>query len=244
MMLPVYVINLDRSRERLQHASQQLHSIGVDFTRIAAIDGRQLSDAEIDRVYDSERNRQRFYASLTRGEIACYMSHRKAWQQLLDSPAQAAVILEDDIMVSPAFAELGAAVATLSDDWHLLKLAQPFKPKQHYKLADVGAFTLVDYRTDKPPMGACGYILSRSGAAKLLARKRFFRPVDVDFQWQWETGCYVQGLLPYCVDNTHQHGSDILDVEDRHLKDKSAWRRFLEQWRFYWQNRRFCRTRD
>lgn len=244
MMLPVYVINLDRSIERLKHASQQLQGVGIDFTRIVAVDGRKLSDNDINSVYDAQQNRERFYAPLTRGEIACYMSHRKAWQQLLDSDAEAAVIVEDDIIVSSDFAQLSTAIASLPGDWDLLKLAQPFKPKQSNKLADLGTFTLVDYRTDKPPMGACGYVISRSGATKLLARKSFFRPVDVDFQWQWETGCYVQGLLPYCVDNTHQHGSDILDVEDRHLKEKSAWRRFKEQWRFFWQNRRFNQTLD
>ena len=40
MMLPVYVINLDRSIERLKHASQQLQGVGIDFTRIVAVDGR------------------------------------------------------------------------------------------------------------------------------------------------------------------------------------------------------------
>lgn len=240
--LPIYLINLASSTERLAHADQQLNALGCRYQRLDAINGKQLSDEQIAAVYDARQNQKHFYVALSRGEIACYMSHRKAWQKLLDSDASAAIILEDDVVLSPQFADLNLVVNQLPDDWDMLKLAQPFRPKKTHPLAKIGEFTLVDYRVDKPPMGACGYLISRSGATKLLSRKQFFRPVDVDFQWQWETNCYVQGLLPYCVDNTHQHGSDIMATENRHKKNKSALRRFLEQGRFYWQNRRFNRT--
>lgn len=244
MQLPIYVINLQRSPQRLAHAAAELARVKLSFERIDAVDGRALTAAEIDAVYDAKRNQQRFYADLSLGEIACYMSHRKAWSQLLASEHHAAIILEDDIKVTDGLSALSEVPFISTANWDLIKIAQPFKPKTATPLTAAGQFTLVDYRNDKPPMGACGYIISRRGATKLLSRERFFRPVDVDMQWQWETGCYVQGLMPYCVDNTHQHGSDILSVEDRHLKDKSAWRRFKEVWRFYWQNRRFNPPKD
>lgn len=244
MDLPLYVINLQRSPQRLAHVAAELARVNLSFERIDAVDGHELTTAEIEAVYDAKRNKQRFYADLSRGEIACYMSHRKAWTQLLESPHHAAIVLEDDIKVTDGLSALSDVPLLHTEDWDLIKIAQPFKPKKATPLGSAGQFTLVDYRHDKPPMGACGYIISRQGARKMLSRQRFFRPVDVDMQWQWETGCYVQGLMPYCVDNTHQHGSDILAVEDRHLKDKSAWRRLQEQWRFYWQNRRFNRSLD
>lgn len=244
MHLPVYVINLQRSQQRLDNARQQLQAIGVEFSRIDAVDGQRLTEDEISAAYDAKTNRQRFYAPLSLGEIACYMSHQKSWRTLLESDAEAAVVLEDDILVSEPFAQLDTALAQMPEAWDLLKLAQPFRPKKASVRTTVGSFQLVDYHQDKPPMGACGYIISRQGAKKLLSRQRFFRPVDVDMQWQWETGCDVKGLLPYCVDNTHQHGSDIIAVEDRHLKDKSAWRRVKEKWRFFWQNRHFYKSYD
>lgn len=241
MTIPIYVINLQRSPQRLAHAASELARHELGFERIDAIDGRSLSRSHIDAVYDAELNKKRFYAPLSLGEIACYMSHRKAWQKLLDSDHEAAVILEDDIDVTSGLRTVVDDSLLSLPDWDLIKIAQPFKPKVATPITPFHDLTLVDYRQDKPPMGACGYVVSRRGARKLLACERFFRPVDVDMQWQWETGCHVQGLTPYCVDNTHQHGSDILDTEDRHLKDKSAWRRFKEMWRFYWENRRYNR---
>ena len=58
-----------------------------------------------------------------------------------------------------------------------------------------GEFELV--RWNKPPTGTQAYAISRSGAEEFLRRRSvFFRPIDVDLQFTWETGIDVVGLEP------------------------------------------------
>lgn len=244
--LPIFLINLDRSPHRLKDVDDSMRQLDLDYERVPAVDGRATSTAEVNAVYSHKQNVERYNYDLTQGEIACYMSHRKAWKKLLDSDHPVAIILEDDIVLSPAFADLHHAVAGIASskyaNWDIIKLAQPFKPKESTPLDAFGDFTLVDY--EKPPMGACGYLISRQGAKKMLSRTPFFRPVDVDMQWQWETGAHVLGLLPYTVDNSHTHESDIFSVANRHEAKRRGWVRLKEQWRFFWQNRRYHKRRQ
>ena len=56
-------------------------------------------------------------------------------------------------------------------------------------------FELVRWR--KPPAGTQAYAVSKDGAGEFIAkRSRFFRPIDVDLQFTWETGLEIAGLLP------------------------------------------------
>ncbi len=60
------------------------------------------------------------------------------------------------------------------------------------------AFELVKW--EKPPVGTSAYAISRDGAKEFLSkRSKFFRPIDVDLQYYWETNLNVLGLLPQCV---------------------------------------------
>lgn len=243
--LPILLINLERSTHRLHDVQNAMSELDLTFERVPAIDGRSVPHSELNAVYSHTLNNLRYNYDLTQGEIACYMSHRKAWQHLIDSGHQAAIILEDDIVLEPLFAQLHHAVEALNAsayaNWDVIKLAQPFKPKEAMLLDTFGQFQLVDYK--KPPMGGCGYLLSRQGAKKLLKRVPFFRPVDVDLQWQWETGAHVLGLLPYTVDNSHTHESDIFSVANRHEVKRRSWVRLKEQWRFFWLNRHYHNQR-
>ena len=56
-------------------------------------------------------------------------------------------------------------------------------------------FELVQWR--KPPAGTQAYAITKDGAKEFLAKRtRFFRPIDVDLQYTWETKLDVRGLLP------------------------------------------------
>lgn len=57
------------------------------------------------------------------------------------------------------------------------------------------AFELVRWK--KPPAGTQAYAITKDGAKEFLAkRSRFFRPIDVDLRFTWETKLDVQGLVP------------------------------------------------
>lgn len=61
------------------------------------------------------------------------------------------------------------------------------------------AFELV--RWEKPPAGTQAYAITKDGAKEFLAKRSlFFRPIDVDLQYTWETKLDIQGLLPSCCE--------------------------------------------
>lgn len=82
-----YVINLERSPDRLTHIRERLASLDVQFERITAVDGQHLSGDFGD-------------TPLTSGEVACFLSHIKCWEKISLGHDEYAVVLEDDVMIS------------------------------------------------------------------------------------------------------------------------------------------------
>ena len=98
-----FVINLDSSKDRLVSISQRLNELGIPFERIPAVNGRTLSDQQISQItypYDHFESKVRFTRELTKGEVGCFLSHRKCWERLLESEEEWALIMEDDINIS------------------------------------------------------------------------------------------------------------------------------------------------
>src|SRR5262249_8648793 len=111
-----FVINLDRSPNRLALVREQLTSLGLAWERVPAVDGSTLSLPD-HGVVDEKAFKWRHHALLRRGEIGCYLSHRIAINRFLASPAAAGVILEDDVQLSADFAAALAALAACPDRW-------------------------------------------------------------------------------------------------------------------------------
>lgn len=53
-MPPVFVINLDKSTERMAKISERLNQLGISYERIPAVYGADLSQEEIDKYYCPE----------------------------------------------------------------------------------------------------------------------------------------------------------------------------------------------
>lgn len=54
---------------------------------------------------------------------------------------------------------------------------------------------------NKPPIGTSAYAITLDGAKEFLSKRSiFFRPIDVDLQYEWETSLKIQGLRPFFLD--------------------------------------------
>lgn len=88
---PVYVINMERSKNRKDYIDDHFKKYGVsDYTFLKAVDGsiEDLSDLIIN--YD--------LLNITKGEAACSLSHLKAIELWLgSSDAEYGIIVEDDV---------------------------------------------------------------------------------------------------------------------------------------------------
>ena len=80
--LDVYVINLDRAKERMETFDHRCKEIGQKYIRISAVDRNDLSIPES--------------PGLGPGHLACYLSHYNLWKRMLDKGYPFICIVEDD----------------------------------------------------------------------------------------------------------------------------------------------------
>lgn len=197
---PVYVINLDRSPLRLDHIKAELAHRRIAPVRVPAVDGRDPHEQEIDQAFDADRARRSYFVEMHRGEVACFLSHRRAWETFLrESDAPCCVILEDDAELSEDFADVVQAIVDRGPiDWDLVKLFIRRKLLS-WDAADIGrGHKLI--RHLRQPTGTVGQIVSRAGAEKLLAHTdRVYRPLDVQLQHWWELGLRILAVEPPLV---------------------------------------------
>jgi len=242
--MPMYVINLDRSPQRWAKMAANLGAMGLDFERLVAVDAAQAPDAVIDAFYDAAANARHYFVPLKRGEVGCFLSHRKAWQALVDSGADMAVVLEDDVEFEAPPQPLLQALA------QQLGTAQPRMVKLYTKravrgraVADLGGHALVHPATT--PLGMQAQLLNRAAAQTLLAAfPRCHEPVDVALQRWWDTGVTTWVLRPNLVKEVSaQVGGTTLGSRASAawpVKLRREWRRPWFRLALWWQSlRRF-----
>ena len=67
--------------------------VSLPFERIDAVDGAQLSTLQKYLHYSPQLNKQQYHYPLSNGQIGCYLSHRKAWQKIVDEKLKYAIVL-------------------------------------------------------------------------------------------------------------------------------------------------------
>lgn len=175
-----YVINLETSKTRLKNFLKYTDRYGLTFERIEAVDCRNqnFSFAPFrhligERFYDSEM--------FPRGSIGCFLSHRKAWLQLLASPFDWALICEDD---AEAFGPMPKTIREFGfpADADLVyvnqRMAEPFLTKAHFaenRGRQFSCYPVFDVMRERfetnlgfDVVGAESYFLSKRGAQQLL----------------------------------------------------------------------------
>ncbi|MDA8855992.1 glycosyltransferase family 25 protein [Porticoccaceae bacterium] len=210
MSLPqVFVINLDKSTDRMAKISKRLGELDIPFERISAVYGADLSQEEIDKYYCPELNKKNYRRPLGLGEIGCYISHIRAWKTIVDRKLSCALILEDDIMIDEGLGQLIKAISKSSNSFDVVKL---YSKNNTPKLLDSMPFGEKHRlcRFKKIPIGNQGQLVSLSGATNLLnTYEKFGRPVDEDIQHWWEADINVLGFLPSIVCPIKSAKSDI-----------------------------------
>jgi glycosyl transferase, family 25 len=157
--MQVLIINLDRSTDRLAFQHAQMTALGLSYTRVPAVNAKELNLNEADPYWN------RWERPMRISEKACFLSHRAVWEQISkgDEPV---LVLEDDAVLShkvPA----------------LLERYQNREDLDHLTLETRGRKKLMARRQTSDPAvtrlyldrsGAAAYILWPSGAQKLLAK--------------------------------------------------------------------------
>lgn len=112
-----YLINLDRSPDRLAWMSSRLQTLGINPVRVPAVDGKQLSKETLNR-WDSVRHPQ---FGMGPGEVACFLSHRRVWEMISDGKDDWGLVAEDDIHISDHLVKFMADDEWVPQDANIIK---------------------------------------------------------------------------------------------------------------------------
>ena len=162
--MKLYVINLDRSPDRLDRLDKIFRKLNLDFSRIPAIDGLHLDEKFVADV----RQHQLWPDPFTRGEIACFLSHKLAIEKVAAGDDDFAAIFEDDVILSEDAVEF-----LKNDDW-IPETADVVKIETHGKKVWLGKSIAVKNGYSVAPLKsrhimAAGYIISKPAAKRLDA---------------------------------------------------------------------------
>ena len=97
--MKTYVINLRRSQTRREFMSEQLDRLGISYDFFSAVDGRALSEQDVNSQCDFRWMRRYEGRVLSRGEIGCCLSHVGVYRKMVADKVPVALILEDDTVL-------------------------------------------------------------------------------------------------------------------------------------------------
>ncbi|MCF6320551.1 MAG: glycosyltransferase family 25 protein [Rhizobiaceae bacterium] len=191
-----YLINLDKNHARLENSRRQFKAEKIAFSRINAVNGWELSDEEIARVYNADMATRRYKYPLVKPEIGCYLSHIEAWRQIAESGEEGGFIFEDDFQITSPLAPVLEALSVSTEDWDMAKM---FSLKKHPKIIHETSLTPFNDLTVPYQVPTCllAYALRAETAKKLVEISiPFFRPVDEDHKFYWEKNLRVTLVHP------------------------------------------------
>jgi len=212
----VYVINLDRSPERLQTFIQSFGSTGLEIVRVSAVDGSELALPHPD--YDDRRYRLYQGRRVTSmGIIGCYFSHINALRQFLESDEETALICEDDVSAKPELPQVLREVLSLRKHWDFLRLNCEFTTKNmpvYIPIKKLG----FGYRLTVPTYympGAGAYLVNRKAAERMIKfLLPMYLPWDHAFEQNWRMGLTTMMVVPFPIElNEHKSHSVIGAVD-------------------------------
>lgn len=222
--LEAFVIHLERAHQRRPQVERIVAACPVPVHVLDAVDGAAMTEEQRADVYVKDLNRPRYPFEIGPGEIGCFLSHRKAWQAILDRDLTAGLVIEDDVEIDVAVFE------------EALELALGEMTAQSYMQFQVrrvpqGGTVIVSAdgceirRPVVVPLRTSAQLVGREAAERLLALTRHFdRPVDGVLQMPWVTGVPIDCVVPSgVIDRTSARGGSTIKtgktLPDRILRE-------------------------
>ncbi|PRA87915.1 glycosyl transferase [Ochrobactrum sp. MYb29] len=246
--MKAYLINLDRSKDRLAHMAEQFREMGIEFVRVPAVDGRGLSKEKLNDLIDNNR---KWAGPITGDEVGCFLSHRKCLEAIAAGEDKFGIVFEDDISFASGSNDLLTSTEWIPADADIIKLETSGK-----KVMLGERKCSADLPVHVSPLLSvhilsAGYIVSRKAAALITRRMiRIAEPLD-HFLFDPEYGVFEELNIYQCTPALCRQDDWESTIRKGHLlikKDRSLsavigreCRRFLRRSRIgllgFWANR-------
>lgn len=226
--MKIYIINLDRARDRMDNMYQQLLNLNLSCQRVSAIDG---STMEINgSIIDQSNFKLSQGRECSLGELGCALSHRLVWERIISSSETYSLILEDDVILPSNLASIiqeiqkesyfdiinlsssGTYPLTNQKIQYLRGIGLITRPllkgRNHWRRIEAGRWKIFSLRHFKemtlcecsilPPLTS-GYVVTKRACIELLkASDRLSFPIDYTFRF---VGGYIRQAFsfPSCI---------------------------------------------
>lgn len=196
MKIEAFIIHLERAVERRTQVEKIIHALPVVANILPAIDWKTLPDHEFLRRTGKKLARPYFPFTLQKPEIACFLSHRKAWAEISRRGLDAALIIEDDVeVVSSVFASAFGMSLPFLPESGFIRFPERRREGEGQTLTKNGEQVL--FRPVFSGLGMLAQLVSADCARQLLAHSETFdRPVDGFLQLQWYHGIEALTVFP------------------------------------------------
>lgn len=219
----IYVISLTDSIRR-EIILERAASAGVKINFIDAINGNLLTQSEIDSIYDEEKCFQKHQRGLTKNEIACFLSHIKAWEITAKNKSPS-IVLEDDAILLPRFKEAIKLLASPHQKSDVVLLGQSKLDKKHewyhyFKNPIFNKIRLGDFAIGNVyklwTSGMVGYWLTPRAAKIMIAENRTISTVSDNWKHH-SIKLSIKEIRPYIVREDFKNLASSLEPERKLL---------------------------
>lgn len=104
--MDIFVVSLKEATDRRSAVSEQLRNQNLDFQFVDAVDGTAGLPSHMESQIDRDLAYRKLGRHLTDPEFGCALSHAFLYKRMLEDGIEEAIILEDDVELSPDFAPL------------------------------------------------------------------------------------------------------------------------------------------
>ena len=192
-----FVISLPHEILRRKKIKMKLKGVCDKFEFFDAIDARKTNLLQ-HKDYHGLRRRLCYGKDLAPGELGCFLSHRAVLEKIVNHKIPISLIFEDDVTLEKDFRIVIGNLINCAYPWEAVRFLG--KPKianlMQRKITKIYQnFYLTRLATS--PGGAYAYLISYSGAKKLLkSMSNISCPIDTIMGLPWKSGLEVLTIQP------------------------------------------------
>jgi glycosyl transferase family 25 len=192
--LDIRVINLERALDRKQSVEAQFRQFGLEWTFVSAVDGQNHDLSAFEPFLDVN---PLLFRPLVPGEIGCFASHYRLWQECV-ATQKPLLIIEDDCVLEDGIKDVIAGLPGLLVSYPYIRLAGHI-PRRHGLLCMLpDGRSLV--RLGKGPLGTVAYAIAPEAAERFIRHANVWsRPVDNYIDTFWLHGVLPIAIMPYPI---------------------------------------------
>ena len=162
----IFVINMDRSVDRINYINKHFSDLNIKFEKFKAFDGYKDNLTEFENNFLKKGNWKH-----TKGITGAAISHYRLWKKIVNENIERAVIFEDDIIIKGNIYNL---LQKIPNKVEFAFLGNNVRCDPMYKLESQNKYDIevddIKFKIDNKHDGMWAYYVTKSGCNKLLQK--------------------------------------------------------------------------